>query len=104
MILVTVEALLAESKPPAAVSVRISTSERHGFGAAAPSSTKMSCLRGRAGGLAFMPKLVELVGPAWILFAESNSIEVRHRGFARPESILMGNGAIALGDSLAPVA
>ena len=36
MVLATVEAVPAGSKPPAAVSVRISTSERHGFGAAAP--------------------------------------------------------------------
>ena len=38
------------SKPPAAVSVRISTGERHGFGAAAPLSTMASSLQGRAGG------------------------------------------------------
>ena len=29
-----------------------------------------------------------------------HSIEVRHREFAKPEFILMGNGVIALGDSL----
>ena len=62
MILVAVEALPAKSKSPAAVSVCISTGERHGFGAAAPLSTKTSFRRGRAGVSAFMPKLVKLVG------------------------------------------
>ena len=68
--LIAVEAEPAESKPPAAVSVRIFRGERHGFGAAAPSSTKTSSLQGRAGGLAFMSKLVELVGPGSTRFAE----------------------------------
>ena len=71
MILVAVRALPAESKPPVAVRVRISTSERHGFGTAAPLSTRgLSFVQGRAGGYAFMLKLVELVGLAWNLFAE----------------------------------
>ena len=70
MILIAVKALPAGSTSPAAISVRISTGERQGFGAAAPLSTKMSSLRGRVGGSAFMPKLVELVGPTWTLFAE----------------------------------
>ena len=50
MFLVALEAVLAGSKPPAAVSVLISTGERHGFGAAAPLSTMTSSLRGRVGG------------------------------------------------------
>ena len=36
MILVAVETVPAGSKPPAAVSMRIYTGERHGFGTAAP--------------------------------------------------------------------
>ena len=55
---------MAGSKPPAAVSVRVSKGERYRFGAAAPLSAKTSSQRGRAGGSAFMPKLVELVGSA----------------------------------------
>ena len=47
MILIAVEVVPARSKPPAAVSVRISTSERRGFGAAAPLSTRVtSCNKG----------------------------------------------------------
>ena len=55
-----------DSKPPAVdVDVRISTGERHGFGASAPSPTRTSpLLIGRAGGLTTLPKLVELVGPS----------------------------------------
>ena len=66
MILVVVEALPAGSKPLAAVSVRISTSERHDFCAAAPLPTRASFLeQGGAGGLVkSSPKLVEVVGPA----------------------------------------
>ena len=61
MILVAVVALPAGSKSAAAVSVCISTGERHGFDVAASLSTKTSLLRERAGGSAFMPKLFELV-------------------------------------------
>ena len=64
MTLAAVEAVQAVSKSPAAVSVRISTGERQGFRAAALLSTRASSLKGRAGGSAFMPKLVEHVGPA----------------------------------------
>ena len=39
MVLIAVEAVPTGSKPPATVSVRVSTSERHGSGASAPSST-----------------------------------------------------------------
>ena len=73
VVLVALEAVSAGSKPPVAVRVRISAGKRHGFGAAAPLSTKTSSQRGRAGSPAFMPKLVELVGPAWTLFAEQLS-------------------------------
>ena len=62
MILVAVEALPVGSKPPAAVSVRISTGENHGFGTAAPLSTKTSSLRVRAGGSTFMPNCSNLSG------------------------------------------
>ena len=47
-----------------AVVVRISQGKRHDFGAAAPFLAKTSSLQGRAGGSAFTPKLVEVVGPA----------------------------------------
>ena len=50
MALITVEAVPAGSEPPAAVSVRIVTGERHDFGAAASLSTMASFLQqGRAG-------------------------------------------------------
>ena len=39
MVLIAVEAVSAESKPPVAILVLISVGERHGFGAAAPLST-----------------------------------------------------------------
>ena len=72
MVIVIVEVLAVESKPPADVSVRISKCERHDFGTAAPISIKTSSLRGRAGGSAFMPKQVELFGPTWTLFCRTN--------------------------------
>ena len=60
-----VEAVPASSKPPAGGDLRISTGEGHGFGASAPSSTRVSCLHiERAGGSAILLKLVELVGPS----------------------------------------
>ena len=63
------------SKPPAAVSMRISTDERHGFGAAAPLPTMASSLQGRAGGLVeSSPKLARHIGgPASTLFVEQLS-------------------------------
>ena len=70
VVLVAVEVLTVGSKPPAAVGVRISKGERHYFGAVAPFSTKPSSLKGRAGGSTFTPKVVELFGPSWTLFAE----------------------------------
>ena len=73
MILVVVEASPAGSKPPAAVVVRISMGARHDSGDAAPFSTKTSSMQERAGGSAFTPKQVEVVGPSWILFAEKLS-------------------------------
>ena len=73
MVTVAVEVLPVGSKPSAAVSVRISTGERRGFGAAASLSTKTSSLQGRAGCSTFLPKLVKLVGSAWMLFAEQLS-------------------------------
>ena len=44
MVTIAVEAVPAGSKPPGAVSVRISMGERHGFGSAAPLSTRASSL------------------------------------------------------------
>ena len=58
MVLVAVEVVPAESKPPAVVSVSICTGERHGFGTASPLPTRASSLEGRAGGSAITPKLV----------------------------------------------
>ena len=73
MVLITVEAVPAGSKPPTAVSVGISTGEIHSFGASAPLSTRAASLRGRLRGSTVMPKLVELVGSAPTLFAEQLS-------------------------------
>ena len=71
MVIIAVEAVPAGSKPPVAVSVRISVGEIHDFGAAAPLSTRASSLvQGRARGSTLMPKLVELVRPVWTLFVE----------------------------------
>ena len=58
------EVLPAGSKPPAADGERISKDGRHDLGAAEPSSTKSSSLQGRAGGSAYMPKLIEVFGPS----------------------------------------
>ena len=73
MVLVVVEVVPAGSKPPVTLGVRISKGERHDFDVAAPFSTKTSSLQGRAGGSAFTPKMVELFGPAWTLFAKQLS-------------------------------
>ena len=64
MILVAVQTLPARTKSRAAVSVRISTGERHDFGAAAPLSTTASSLeQGRAGdSVESPPKLVRHIG------------------------------------------
>ena len=53
---------LVDTKPACSVDLRISTGERHDLGDASPFSTRMSFLHGRAGGLTFMPKLVEVFG------------------------------------------
>ena len=75
MIIVAVEVLAVESKPPAAVGVRISKGERHDFGAVALLPTRaLSLEQGRAGGLVEpSPKLVKQFGPARVLFAEQLS-------------------------------
>ena len=63
MVLIAAEALQAGSKPPAADGVRISTGQRHGFGASAPLSIRVSSLQGRAGGsVELSPKLVRHIG------------------------------------------
>ena len=62
------------AKPPAGVDERISMDGRHDSDAAAPHSTKLSSLQGRAGGPAFTPNLVELVvGPGSTRRAEKQS-------------------------------
>ena len=73
MVLAAVEVLSVGSKSPVTVGERIFKSERHDFGAAAPFSATTSSLQGRAGGSAFTPKVVELFGPSWALFAETLS-------------------------------
>ena len=70
MVLIAVEVVPAGSKSPAAVVEYISKGERQYFGTAVPMSTMTSSLRERAGGSAFMPKLIELFGPAWTFYAE----------------------------------
>ena len=70
MVIVAVEVLQAGSKQLVVVSVRISTGERHNFGAAALMSTITSFLWGKAGGSAFKSKLVEIFGPVWTFLAE----------------------------------
>ena len=76
MILVAVADVPMRSKQPAAVSLRISTGERHGSGAAAPLSTRASSLQqGRVrGSVEPSPKMVRHIGgPASTLFAEQLS-------------------------------
>ena len=64
MVLIALETVPAESKPPAAVPVRISAGERHGFVGAASLSTRVSSLEQlRAGDLAeSLPNLVRRIG------------------------------------------
>ena len=73
------------TKPPAAVDGRISMDGRHGSNAAAPHSTTLSSLQGRAGGSAFTPKLVELVvGPGSTRHAEKQSPRIACTAVAAP--------------------
>ena len=78
-VLVAVEAVPAGSKPPAAVSVRISTGERHGFGAAAPLSTRTPSLQqGRArGSMESSPKLFRHIGSGSTWAEELSSLITR---------------------------
>ena len=64
MVLTAVNAVLAWSKPPAVVRVRISAGERHVFGAVVPLSTRApSLVQGRAGGpVESSPKLLRHMG------------------------------------------
>ena len=79
MVFIAVEAVPTGSKPPAAVVVRISTSERHGFGAAAPSSTRASSLeQGRAGvPVESLLKQVRQIGSASTCAEESSPLITR---------------------------
>ena len=73
------------TKPQAAVVVRISNDGRHDLGAASPLSSTTSSLQGRAGGLAFTPKLVELVfWPGSIRRAEKLSPRIACTAVAAP--------------------
>ena len=75
------------TKPPAAVDVRISMDGRHDLNAAAPHSTTLTSLQGmRAGGSAFMPKLVELVGPGSTWRAEEQSPRIACAAVAAPSA------------------
>ena len=75
MNLFAVEAVPVGGKPPAAVSVLISTGERHTFGPAAPLSTMASSVQGSAGGsVESSPKLANHIGGAVsTLFVENLS-------------------------------
>ena len=80
-----VEASPVGAKPPAAVDERISKDGRHDSDAAALHSTTTSSLQGRAGGLAFTPKLVELVfGPGSTRRAEKQSPRIAYTVVAVP--------------------
>ena len=73
------------TKPPAAVDGRISKDRRHDSDAASPHSITTSSLQGRAGGLAFTPKLVELVfGPGSTRRAEKPSPRISYTTVAAP--------------------
>ena len=75
------------TKPPAAVDVRIYMDGRHDLNAAAPHSTTLTSLQGmRAGGSAFMPKLVELVGPGSTWRAEEQSPCIACAAVAAPST------------------
>ena len=87
MILIAVEAVPAGSKPPVAISARIFTGERHGFGAAAPLSTRTSSLsQGRAGGpvkssaklVRHTGVMIDLVRKTAILILRLNYYSVLH--------------------------
>ena len=75
MVIVAVEALPVGGKPPAAVSVCISTGERHGFGAAVPLFTRALYLeQGKAGGpVKSSPKLIRHIWSGSTWFAEELS-------------------------------
>ena len=75
MVLVAAEAVPAGSKPPAAVSVRISTGNRHDFSTAVPFPTRASSLeQRRAGGpVESSSKLVRHIGSGSTWFAEQLS-------------------------------
>ena len=73
------------TKPPAAVDGRISMDGTHDLNAAAPHSTTLSSLQGRARGSAFMPRLVELVvGPGSARRAEKRSPRIACTAVAAP--------------------
>ena len=83
----TSEASPVGTKPPAAVDVRIYMDGRHDLNAAAPHSTTLTSLQGmRAGGSAFMPKLVELVGPGSTWRAEEQSPRIACAAVAAPST------------------
>ena len=79
------------SKSPTAVSKRMFKGEKHDLGAAAPFSTTMLSLQGRAGGSTFTPKVTGHIGPGstrlaaklspCIACTASTSLSVRSRDF-----------------------
>ena len=73
------------TKPQADVDERISNDGRHDSDATLPLSTTTSSLKGRAGGSAFTPKLVELVfGPGLTRRAEKSSSRIVCTAVAAP--------------------
>ena len=64
MVFIAVGTVPVGSKPPVALRVRIAAGQRHGFGAAAPLSTRAPSLeQGRAGDpVDILPKLVRQIG------------------------------------------
>ena len=81
----SLEASPVGTKPPAAFDGRISMDGRHDLNAAAPHSTIVSSLQGRARGSAFTPRLVELVvGPGSTRRAEKQSPRIACTAIAAP--------------------
>ena len=85
MVSEALEASPVGTKPPAAVDEFISMDGRHNSNAAAPHSTTLSSLRGRTGGSAFTPKLVELVvRPGSTRRVEKQSLRIACAAVAAP--------------------
>ena len=76
---------MGTKQAPAAVDGRIPMDGRHDLNAAAPHTTALLFLQRRAGGSAFMPKMVKLVvGPGSTRHAEKQSPRVACSAVAAP--------------------